>query len=113
MLIGESLDEAAIHWIECNARWGGVSIPMTVGGRIDPSGSALVVLQRKSPLAAQVEMEAMLNQLGDTLLRLPDRREGVVLLSPPDSAHLIGFAIAQQEDEALAFAQSALRLTEG
>lgn len=113
VLIGETLEAAAIHWIECNARWGGVSIPMTVGGRIDPDGStpALLILQRKSNFAVEAEMATMLSQLGDTLLRQPDRREGVVLLSPPDSAHLIGFAIAQREDDALAFARRALRLT--
>jgi len=113
VLIGETLEEAAIHWIECNARWGGVSIPMTVGRRIDPGGTApaLVVLQRRSHVAAKAGMDTMLRQLGDTLLRRPDRREGVVLLSPPESAHLIGFAVAQEEEDALAFARRALRRT--
>jgi len=40
LLVGASPEQATIHWIECNARWGGVSIPMTaarrlLGSRID------------------------------------------------------------------------------
>ncbi len=114
VLIGETLDKAAIHWIECNARWGGVSIPMTVGGRIAPGGAApgLVVVQRRAPTAIEVETKTLLRQLGDTLLRPPDRNEGVVLLSPPDSAHLIGVALAREEETALAFARRALRWAE-
>jgi hypothetical protein len=111
VLIGEALNKAAIHWIECNARWGGVSIPMTVSNRIDASGSALVILQRRYERAARIETETMLRQLRDVLFRQSGGREGVVLLSPPDSAHLIGFTVAREEEDALAFAQNALRLT--
>ena len=34
ILIGESLADARLHWIECNGRWGGVSIPMTLANRL-------------------------------------------------------------------------------
>ncbi|MGO9174265.1 MAG: hypothetical protein ACLP7P_20190 [Rhodomicrobium sp.] len=33
LLVGQTLDSAVLHWIECNGRWGGVSIPMTIVNR--------------------------------------------------------------------------------
>ena len=29
LLTGQDMSNAELHWIECNGRWGGVSIPMT------------------------------------------------------------------------------------
>lgn len=34
ILVGAGLDDAELHWIECNGRWGGTSIPMTVVNRL-------------------------------------------------------------------------------
>ncbi len=34
IILGEALDHAELHWIECNGRWGGVSIPMTLMNRL-------------------------------------------------------------------------------
>jgi len=34
LLCGDSPYSSALHWIECNARWGGVSIPMTIANRL-------------------------------------------------------------------------------
>lgn len=35
VLSGSSWHNAAVHWIECNGRWGGVSIPMSLVNRLD------------------------------------------------------------------------------
>ncbi|MGC9371410.1 MAG: hypothetical protein ACP5DX_17910, partial [Paracoccaceae bacterium] len=34
VLSGPDLDDPALHWLECNGRWGGVSIPMTLLNRL-------------------------------------------------------------------------------
>jgi len=34
ILVGNDLDSASLHWIECNGRWGGTSIPMTLINRL-------------------------------------------------------------------------------
>jgi hypothetical protein len=34
ILVGPDLDRAALHWIECNGRWGGVSLPVTLATRL-------------------------------------------------------------------------------
>lgn len=34
ILVGDDLSKAQLHWIECNGRWGGTSIPMTLANRL-------------------------------------------------------------------------------
>lgn len=34
ILVGPDVEHAALHWIECNGRWSGVSLPMTVASRL-------------------------------------------------------------------------------
>lgn len=34
ILVGAELGSAALHWVECNGRWGGTSIPMTLVNRL-------------------------------------------------------------------------------
>lgn len=76
-----------IHWIECNGRWGGVSIPMTVaktlkGGRI-PNG--FLVMQEYRPDLQEIETQQFLARLDDLLYRKGICEEGIVVLSPPTS----------------------------
>lgn len=34
ILVGEHLEDCRVEWVECNARWGGTSIPMTLVNRL-------------------------------------------------------------------------------
>lgn len=34
ILVGDRLEDCQVEWVECNARWGGTSIPMTVVNRL-------------------------------------------------------------------------------
>ncbi len=34
ILVGRNYERATLHWVECNGRWGGVSIPMTLANRL-------------------------------------------------------------------------------
>jgi hypothetical protein len=34
IIVGDSGELAELHWVECNGRWGGVSIPMTLTNRL-------------------------------------------------------------------------------
>jgi hypothetical protein len=45
---GPSPEAARLHWIECNGRWGGVSVPMTLAERLtgDMPRPAHVIVQR-------------------------------------------------------------------
>ena len=44
VLLGLPNGKMKVHWIEANARWGGVSIPMTIGNKIMPNGAPVSVL---------------------------------------------------------------------
>jgi hypothetical protein len=95
-------------WIECNGRWGGVSLPMTLGNRLFPDGRGpgICILQDKAPPLRGRGLEACLALLeGRLMSRGGD--EGVVPLSAGlfergRGIHLAAFAKSQQRAEELA-----------
>ncbi len=34
IFVGTDVEDASLHWVECNGRWGGTSIPMTMVNRL-------------------------------------------------------------------------------
>lgn len=84
VLAGKSKDEAELHWIECNGRWGGVSIPMTLANRLtgDWRQRPFVVVQRETRPYRPLTIGQAIARLGDRLFRQGGRGEGVVLLTP-------------------------------
>ena len=84
LLVGQSFDSAALHWIECNGRWGGVSIPMTIMNRLsrDPAGAKFVVAQRVGESQPQRRFADAVRLLDDLLFRPGRQEEGIILLSP-------------------------------
>ncbi len=77
--------DCKVQWIECNGRWGGVSLPMTLAHRILPCDGAggMVVMQ---PTGAEVNIHPLaetLSRLGDLLFRKGSSGKGIVLTSPP------------------------------
>lgn len=105
-----------IHWIECNGRWGGVSIPMTTTRQLLDGAPlpAIAILQEKLP-TPQMNCDALRNLLADLLFHRGRDRFGLVILSPPERAdgklvNLLAIAETQIEaDEMLA--QAMRRLT--
>lgn len=75
---------AALHWIECNGRWGGTSIPMTVANRLvgDWTRAYLRVVQRIGARTARMDVAAALERLGPRLWRRDGPGTGIVLLTP-------------------------------
>lgn len=90
ILVGSDLASAQLHWVECNGRWGGTSIPLTAVNRLtgDWARTPFVVVHGVSrrPFA-----EA-LDRVRDRLFR-PGRDRGLVFLSPGDP----------EEDQGIAF----------
>ncbi len=95
------------HWIECNGRWGGVSIPMTaaasLAGGMPPEG--LVILQ-SSVGARGLSMADLLACLDPLLFRPDDTTEGIVIVAPPQGVAetkltLMAMAAAQDRAERL------------
>ncbi|MCB4457898.1 hypothetical protein [Leisingera sp. McT4-56] len=92
-----------IHWIECNGRWSGVSIPLAAAGRLlgrRPEG--IVVVQENLEAEAALDLAQQCKALGDLLFRCGQSREGVILISPPHPgrASLNAMAVAGSQARA-------------
>lgn len=109
LLVGNHIETSMLHWIECNARWGGVSIPMTVARRLGIQGSNrrwLVAHASIQRTVARIE-----EVLGATkqLLFDAERQHGIVWLTPPGEGRdqLMFLAVATITAEAAALAGEA------
>jgi hypothetical protein len=84
LLVGQTPDSATLHWIECNGRWGGVSIPMTIVNRLTGGGptAKFVVTQYTGESWPQRSFTDACRVLDGMLLGPSQRDHGIVLLSP-------------------------------
>lgn len=81
-------DPNTIHWIECNGRWSGVSIPLAILHSIAPDQGALGVMVTQYPLpAVTVTASQAVKALHSELYHHATSADGVVFLSPPPSAN--------------------------
>ncbi len=104
--------ETELHWIECNGRWTGMSIPLAAAKRLlrgqPPRG--LVVIQTKLSAPSVSGMGKLVRAL-DGLLFNDDKQEGIAILSPPHANQGISFnamAIAGNQARAEEIARTAL-----
>lgn len=84
IVIGRDPWRACLHWVECNGRWGGVSIPMTLANRCegDWTRRPFVTIERPVPARCATSIDALLDALGDALYHPCQDRGGAVVLSP-------------------------------
>ena len=84
IILGDDLAKAQLHWIECNGRWGGVSIPLTLANRLVGNWTRrpFVVIDHVSPHMVPEDLTAFLDRM-QTKLFIPGVRDtGMVVLSP-------------------------------
>jgi hypothetical protein len=81
---GDSPSDWCLHWIECNGRWGGVSIPLTLANRLagDCLRRPFVLADRSGLNGAAHGISRYLAVLDDLLLVPGIRETGIFLLSP-------------------------------
>ena len=86
LLIGADFASARLHWIECNGRWGGVSIPMTLLNRVwrGAEPPKLVVMERTTERYPRRPFAGAVRALDGLLFRAGVRDEGVILLTPAE-----------------------------
>lgn len=77
-------DANAVHWVECNGRWGGVSIPMTLANRLvgDWRQSALLIVSRHVIGSRGMAVSDFLAEFAAELFRAGQMDTGAILLSP-------------------------------
>ena len=76
-----------LQWIECNGRWGGVSIPLTLrNGLVDDDASGIVIVQQLDLDRLVTSTEQFLSVFEDVLFKSSEATSGVILLSPIETA---------------------------
>jgi len=99
----------SLHWIECNARWGGVSIPLTLANNLQPPDPhcGFVVVQQSLGGANSFSTKQVINLLDGLLYARHKPSSGLILLSPPRQnmemrINFLAIADAQKTAENLA-----------
>lgn len=89
VLAGERYGNAQVHWIECNGRWGGTSLPMTLANRLvgDWASRSLMIVQRTHLDNPARSLRSVLAALDPLLFRPGATESGVVLLTPGGIEH--------------------------
>ena len=82
-----------VHWIEANARWGGVSIPMTIGNKIVDNNApvSVLVLQKFRGKGEETSLRQKLSKIGipEIALRKNIKKGFVQLLPSSERLQLI------------------------
>ncbi len=84
ILVGEDLGSCNIEFIECNARWGGTSAPMTLMNRLhfDLSKRTYGIRRIKIPGLNRIDFSQLLRGLGDDLFDHSTGHGKFVLMNP-------------------------------
>lgn len=88
VVFGETPDRSNIHWIECNGRWGGVSIPMTLSNRLtaDWQCDPEILVFRHQLGSNDISTSQLLESMRPVLFRKDRCDGGVAILAPPRKA---------------------------
>ena len=83
VVVGETEAEARLHWVECNGRWGGMSLPMTLANRLvgNWQKGGFLVFSHHDPGGVPRTVPQLLERCGDLLFR-HGNPSGLVLLTP-------------------------------
>lgn len=113
LVTGSNDHERMVHWIECNARWGGASVPMSLVHRLSRGADDLqyVIVQKENDTLCPLDFADAVREFAD-LAPLPGLKTGVLFLSPNVMAagtgsHFIAFGDTMTAAEELA--QTTLR----
>ena len=118
VIAGNDYENAELHWIECNGRWGGVSMPMTLANRLvkDMEHRAFVVVQLSRMEFECRTIDEAQKMVESELFKVPGSDEGVVFLSPFGIERGSGvnlMAIAETVERAKGLAQRATQQLTG
>jgi hypothetical protein len=84
IVVGPDPERALLHWIECNGRWGGVSLPMTLASRLfgDWRRQPFVIIEQSDLCGPPRTFADAVARLGDDLYVAGGEPKGAVILSP-------------------------------
>lgn len=84
ILVGRNLSQATLHWVECNGRWGGVSIPITLANRLvgNWQNHPFVIIEEGHLNLPHANLPWLLHIIKDNLYTPTRSTTGAVILSP-------------------------------
>ena len=85
IITGGDNESQRLHWVECNGRWGGVSLPLSLNRRLDSNRSAsmpFIVCEETHQKLPKRRFDSVMRTLEPHLYRRGMREMGAVLLSP-------------------------------
>ena len=84
ILVDARDSDCRLHWVECNGRWGGTSIPMTLANRLGTNwgDGFLVVDEHRDIPGLEAGFAGFLATNGDELFVPEQRPRGLVVLAP-------------------------------
>ena len=96
IILGEDLERAKLHWIECNGRWGGVSIPMTLINRLagDWTKRPFLVVDVTNRDQPAEPFSAFMTRTKAELYGVDGRQSGAIILSPSRIESGSGYLLA-------------------
>lgn len=113
IIVGRDLAHGQLHWIECNGRWGGVSIPMTLANRLtgDWRRHPFVIEEHYGLHLPPAPLASTLGRLSDLLFVAGETDSGAVVLSVDALERGTGFEIMAIAGSVEAAAQRAASFT--
>ncbi|MDH3450993.1 MAG: hypothetical protein OEN20_01140, partial [Gammaproteobacteria bacterium] len=112
ILVGTDLAGAALHWIECNGRWGGVSLPVTLAARLfgDWRTRPFVIAEQSGLHGSPHDLREIIAELKDELLVADGEPAGAVILSPSHQEMGSGYEIMVFADDIDTASRDAARI---
>ncbi len=101
IVIGEDLDSARLHWIECNGRWGGVSLPLTLANRLfgDWRKHPFVIEEREHLRGKTRPFGEILSALEDALYVRGGAPAGAIIMTPSSIERGTGFELMAFDED--------------
>ncbi|QDT61399.1 hypothetical protein SV7mr_39340 [Stieleria bergensis] len=84
VLIGQDLESSQMQFIECNGRWGGTSLPMTLMNRIfgDWKSQPFATRMLKAPGSRRLSFDDVMKALGGDVYDHRDKTGSLILMNP-------------------------------
>ncbi len=105
IISGEDFGSASLHWIECNGRWGGVSVPMSLMNLLfaPDKTPAYIISHNQVRVPLQHSSSSGLDKF-KTELWHPGAKSGIIFISPisfDEGSALIFLSLAARTKDAL------------
>lgn len=113
IIVGPDEQDARLHWVECNGRWGGVSLPLTLNRRLDrgrPVPMPFVVFEEAHQRLPGRRFQSVIRSLEPYLYHRGRRDDGAVLLSPGRLLDGTGFELMSRAENVDCAMQTGARL---